>query len=214
MQKSFWWLFYILTELSLRINHSTGDMTVITLCGFLILWLFPRRTCCLWRWAVFSITSASREPFRSSASTFTNPAVSGDDLLMRYKTTSHNPYLLILFNCLFCFDVCPSQTWLFISSCPSRTTSHQQRSPSGPTTEWWSGSDRWIWPSTPQTWEGAAFMEDWWWVVRDKGSGQDQSLDKVGYIYWSHWGNGLLWENRTIKPIMQIIITKIEGSIL
>ena len=43
-----------------------------------------RRTCCLSRWAVFCITSASRGPSRSCASTPTSPAVCAVAPLMRY----------------------------------------------------------------------------------------------------------------------------------
>lgn len=134
-----------------------------------MLCLFPRRTCCLWRWAVFSITSASREPFRFSASTPTSPAVSGDDLLMRYLTGSHDfhfcfkAFLKAIFGstCLWY-----AFFFFFTRSSRSRTTSHRQRSPSGQTTEWWSGSAPWIWQNTPQIWEAAVFMEDWWWDGR------------------------------------------------
>lgn len=56
--------------------------------------------------------------------------------------------------------------FFFTRSSRSRTTSHRQRSPSGQTTEWWSGSAPWIWQNTPQIWEAAVFMEDWWWDGR------------------------------------------------
>lgn len=78
------------------------------------------------------------------------------------------PSLSLFFFFLVCFKAPPLNS--FYSPVASRTTSHQQRSPSGPTTEWWSGSGLWIWQNTLQIWGAAASTEVWWW----EGRGQEQ----------------------------------------
>ena len=65
---------------------------------------------------------------------------------------------------IFCFkSVSNRSEFLFSFLFIPRAISHPQRSPSGPTTEWWSGCGLWIWLNTLQIWEAAGFTEGWWW---------------------------------------------------